>query len=115
MNVLLIGSGGREHAIALKISQSPKIKKLFIAPGNPGTARHGENVKLNVNNHLEVIEFCKNWKIDLVIVGPEQPLIEGIADSLTEENIKVFGPKKEAALIEGDKAFAKEIMIKAII
>ncbi len=113
MNILLIGSGGREHAIALKISQSPKIKKLFIAPGNPGTERHGENVKLNVNNHSEVIEFCRNWKIDLVIIGPEQPLIEGIADSLTEENIKVFGPKKEAALIEGDKAFAKEIMIKA--
>jgi phosphoribosylamine--glycine ligase len=113
MRVLLIGSGGREHAIAFKITQSSNLEKLFVSPGNPGTSKHGENVNLDISDHSEIIEFCKKNNIDLVIVGPEQPLIEGISDSLLSENINVFGPCKHAALIEGDKAFAKEIMQQA--
>jgi phosphoribosylamine--glycine ligase len=113
MNVLLIGSGGREHAIAYQICKSATLKKLFISPGNPGTASLGENIKLNITKHQDVIEFCRNNSIELVIVGPEQPLIEGIADSLANVNIAVFGPGKEAAMIEGDKAFAKKIMQNA--
>lgn len=112
MNVLIIGSGGREHALAKKISESDKLTKLYCAPGNPGIEWHAELVNLNISDKSEVVDFCKNEKIDLVVVGPEQPLVDGISDSLRENNIKVFGPNKKASMIEGDKSFAKQVMQK---
>lgn len=107
MNILLIGNGGREHALAWKISQSPRLSKLFIAPGNAGTAQNGENINLNVNDHAAVLAFCQRETIDLVVVGPEVPLVAGIADDLAAGGIKVFGPSKLAAQLEGSKAFTK--------
>ena len=112
MNVLLIGSGGREHALAWKIKQSETLDNLFIIPGNPGTEALGQNVRINPGNHDEIIKFCKEKNIEFVIVGPEQPLVEGIADSLRKENIVVFGPSKKASAIEGEKSFAKNLMRK---
>lgn len=113
MNVLIIGSGGREHALALKIKQSTNLFNLFILPGNPGTAFIGQNVDINPSNHDEVLFFCNDKEIDLVIIGPEQPLVDGLADLLRENNFKVFGPDKAAAQIEASKSFAKEIMEEA--
>jgi len=113
LNVLIIGSGGREHAIAYKIKESPKLSELFIMPGNTGTSQIGENVIINISKHTEVVHFCIEKKIDLVVIGPEQPLVEGLADHLREHRIKVFGPGKRAAVIESDKIFAKKIMQKA--
>ncbi|MCF6303121.1 MAG: phosphoribosylamine--glycine ligase [Devosiaceae bacterium] len=109
MNVLLIGSGGREHALAYKIHQSPLLSRLFIAPGNGGTGSLGENVALAVNNHAAVIEFCGAQKIDLVVIGPEAPLVAGLSDQLREAGFDVFGPNKGAAQLEGSKAFTKEL------
>jgi phosphoribosylamine--glycine ligase len=113
MNVLLIGSGGREHALALKIHESKNLKQLFCVPGNPGTENISKNISLNISNHQNVIDFCLNNKIDLVIIGPEQPLVEGLSDSLIKNNIKVFGPTSAAAKIESSKSYAKMIMHKA--
>tara|TARA_R110000868_G_scaffold378658_7_gene644224 strand:- start:22757 stop:24061 length:1305 start_codon:yes stop_codon:yes gene_type:complete len=110
LKVLLIGSGGREHALAWGISKSAKLDKLFIAPGNPGTAQLGENVSLEVSNHEAVWEFIQSNKINLTVVGPEQPLVEGISDFLESKNHAVFGPKKQAAMLEGSKEFAKDFM-----
>ncbi len=112
MNVALIGSGGREHAIAYKIKESKQLNELFIIPGNPGTDLLGKNINLDSTNHQVIIEFCKNNKIDLVVIGPEIPLVDGLADSLRENGINVFGPSKIAAEIEGDKAFSKNLMEK---
>jgi phosphoribosylamine--glycine ligase len=112
MNILLIGSGGREHALAWKVAQSPRLKKLYIAPGNAGTSACGENVLLNVGNHAEVIRFCKETQIDLVIVGPEIPLAAGIVDDLSKNGIAAFGPKKSAAQIEASKVFSKNFMAR---
>lgn len=112
MNILLIGSGGREHAIALKLTESKSVKKLYCAPGNPGISEIAEIVNINLNEHKNLIDFCNNYQIDLVVVGPEKPLTDGIADSLTQNNIKVFGPTKSAARIEGEKSFAKNLMKK---
>ncbi|KRE18298.1 phosphoribosylamine--glycine ligase [Bosea sp. Root381] len=109
MNILLIGSGGREHALAWAISGSPLCDRLFIAPGNPGTAQCGENVVLDIADHKAVADFCKLQRIDLVVVGPEGPLVAGIADDLAAAGIKVFGPSKAAAQLEGSKAFTKEL------
>ncbi|MDZ7805651.1 MAG: phosphoribosylamine--glycine ligase [Gracilimonas sp.] len=109
-NVLLIGSGGREHALARAISKSPKLAKLFIAPGNPGTAMAGENVTLNVSDLDAVWDFIQNNKIDITVVGPEQPLVDGIANVLEAKGHAVFGPKLQAAMLEGSKEFAKEFM-----
>ncbi len=111
MNVLLLGSGGREHAIAWKISQSKSLTKLFISPGNPGTASLGQNVNLG-NEHQAIAGFCLSESIDLVVIGPEQPLVEGLADFLRQKDITVFGPGKKAAEIEGRKSFAKQLMVK---
>ena len=111
MNVLLIGSGGREHALAWKISKSKSLEKLFINPGNPGTAQTGKNVRIG-SNHPAIAAFCKENRIDLVVIGPEQPLVEGLADFLRSEGIKVFGPGRAAAEIEGHKSFAKQLMVK---
>lgn len=112
MNVLLIGSGGREHALAYKIAESPALTKLYCAPGNPGIEQLAELVDLNISNKSAVVKFCKTNKIDLVVIGPEQPLVDGLADILRENKINVFGPNKYAAMIEGDKSFSKELMKK---
>lgn len=107
MNILLLGSGGREHALAWAIARSARLDKLFIAPGNPGMAACGSLVSLDVSNHEQVTEFCLTHEIDLVVVGPEAPLVAGIADDLQAKGIKVFGPSKEAAQLEGSKHFTK--------
>ena len=113
MNVLVIGSGGREHAIVWKVSQSPKLKKLYALPGNPGTAELAENLSgISIHDHSAVIEFCKDKQIDLVIVGPETPLAAGLADALWTEGIGCFGPKQAAAKIESSKVFAKDFMAR---
>ncbi|MCV9939580.1 phosphoribosylamine--glycine ligase [Boseaceae bacterium BT-24-1] len=109
MNILLIGSGGREHALAWAISASPLCDKLFIAPGNPGTAQCGENVVLDIADHRAVADFCKLMGVGLVVVGPEGPLVDGIVDDLEAAGIKTFGPSRAAAQLEGSKAFTKEL------
>jgi phosphoribosylamine--glycine ligase len=109
MNILLIGSGGREHALAWAISASPLCDRLFIAPGNPGTAQCGENVVIDIADHDAVANFCKLQRVGLVVVGPEGPLVEGIVDDLAAAGIKAFGPSKAAAQLEGSKAFTKEL------
>lgn len=116
MNILILGSGGREHALAWKISQSPKISKLFIAPGNAGTAIHGTNVNIAPDDFEEIGKFALANMIDMVIVGPEDPLVKGIADFfLADESLKkisVIGPSKKAAMLEGSKDFAKAFMLR---
>ncbi len=112
MNVLIIGSGGREHALAWKVLQSPRLTKLYIAPGNAGTADCGENISLHVSIHEDVIRFCKEKQIDLVIIGPEIPLADGLADSLSAERIRCFGPSQAAAQIEASKVFSKNFMAR---
>jgi phosphoribosylamine--glycine ligase len=109
MNILLIGSGGREHALAWAICASPLCDKLFIAPGNPGTAQCGENIVLDIADHRAVADFCKLMGVGLVVVGPEGPLVDGIVDDLEAAGIKTFGPSKAAAQLEGSKAFTKEL------
>ncbi len=109
MNILLIGSGGREHAIVNALARSPRLKQLFIAPGNPGMARRGELVDLDVADHRAVVEFCRQNGVGLVVVGPEQPLIAGIADDLAAQEILVFGPTRAAARLEGSKGFTKDL------
>ena len=109
MNILLIGSGGREHALAWKIAQSPLLGKLFIAPGNGGTHDLGEHVVLDLTDHDAVGSFCKVMEISLVVVGPEVPLVAGLADDLRSASIDVFGPSKAAAQLEGSKQFTKAL------
>ncbi|MCX2695849.1 MULTISPECIES: phosphoribosylamine--glycine ligase [Ochrobactrum] len=109
MKVLLIGSGGREHALAWKLAASKKLTKLYCAPGNPGIAEFAECVTLDVTDHKAVIAFAKDKAIDLVVVGPEAPLVAGLADDLRTENIRVFGPSKDAAQLEGSKGFTKDL------
>jgi phosphoribosylamine--glycine ligase len=109
MNVLLIGSGGREHALAWKLATSPLLTKLYCAPGNPGIAQEAEIVALDVADHAAVARFCREKAIGLVVVGPEVPLVAGIADDLKAHGIKVFGPSKVAAQLEGSKGFTKDI------
>jgi len=112
MNVLLIGSGGREHALAYKIFESNKLTKLYCAPGNPGIEKFAELVDLSTSDFNNIVVFAKEKGIDLVVVGPEQPLVDGLADHLSANRVNVFGPNKEAAMIEGDKSFSKELMKK---
>lgn len=112
MNILLLGSGGREHALAWKLAQSPSCDILYAAPGNPGIAEEAELVDLNVDDHGAVIAFCEGHDIGLVVVGPEGPLVDGIADSLREAGIAVFGPGKLAAQLEGSKGFVKDLCAK---
>ena len=113
MNVAIIGSGGREHVLALKIKESSELNDLFILPGNPGTKFLGENVNINTSDQKKIIDFCKEKKIDLVIIGPEEPLVNGLANVLRQNQINVFGPNKEAAQIESSKYFAKQVMKEA--
>ena len=109
MNILLLGGGGREHALAWKLAQSPTCDRLYAAPGNPGIAQHAELVALVLTDHDAVIEFCCAHDIDLVVVGPEAPLVDGIADSLSAAAIPVFGPSRAAAQLEGSKGFSKAL------
>lgn len=112
INILLLGSGGREHALAWKIAQSPLLGQMFIAPGNAGTSQLGTNVTLDHSDFEAVLGFINDHNIDLAVVGPEQPLVDGIVDFLQDHNIRVFGPSKTAAMLEGSKAYAKNIMKK---
>lgn len=116
LNVLLLGSGGREHAFARKIAESPSVAKLFIAPGNAGTAQCGTNVDINPNNFGSVKQFVLSNNINLVVVGPEEPLVRGIYDFFCEDsqisNIPVIGPSLEGARLEGSKDFAKAFMAR---
>ena len=115
MNVLLIGSGGREHAIAWKLARSRNLGKLYIAPGNAGTAKCGENVPIGANDTDELLEFAKQNVIGLVVVGPEDPLAAGVVDAFEAAGVKAFGPGKDAAQLEADKVFAKQLMRSAAI
>jgi phosphoribosylamine--glycine ligase len=114
MNILLLGSGGREHALAWKIKQSKHCSKLFIAPGNPGTASFGENIALNLNDFNAIADFCKSNHIHILVVGPEDPLVKGIYDFLKSDvalkDLIIVGPSAEAAQLEGSKAYAKAFM-----
>ena len=109
MNILLLGSGGREHALAWKIAASPLLTKLWCAPGNAGIAREAECVALDIANHPAVIDFCKRNAVDLVVVGPETPLAAGMVDDLAAVGIKAFGPSRAAARLEGSKGFTKDL------
>jgi phosphoribosylamine--glycine ligase len=109
MNILLLGSGGREHALAWKIAASTLVTKLWCAPGNAGIAQEAECVALDVADHPAVIAFCEANKIDFVVVGPEAPLAAGIVDDLASAGIKAFGPSKAAARLEGSKGFTKDL------
>ncbi len=112
MKVLVIGSGGREHTLTYYLSKSPLCTEIFAAQGNPGIFQIAKKADINPNNFDEVVQICLNKKIDLVIIGPEKPLEAGLSDKLREYSINVFGPSKQAALIESSKAFAKEFMKK---
>jgi len=112
MKVLIIGRGGREHAIAWKVAQSPLVTKLYAAPGNPGIAEIAELVPIEEHDTEALVQFAKNEGIDLTIVGPEAPLLQGVVDRFQAEGLRIFGPRREAALIEGSKAFAKQLMKK---
>ncbi len=112
MKVLVIGGGGREHSIAWKLSQSPQIKELYLIPGNGGTSEIGENVNISLNEIVEVADFAKEKKIDYTVVGPESPLVSGIVDEFEKRGLNIFGPSKNASIIEGSKVYAKRFMKK---
>ena len=112
MKIAIIGSGGREHAIAYSISKSKKIKKIYCIPGNAGTEEIAENINLDINNFENIRDFLIENKIELVVVGPEDPLVNGIVDYLENFNIKVFGPNKNASQLEGSKIFTKALCKK---
>ena len=116
MNVLIIGSGGREHALAWKLARSPLLGRLYIAPGNAGTSMHGENVNLDTDNYAALKDFVLSKAVGMLVVGPEAPLVNGIHDFFKADpeltDVMVIGPLKEAALLEGSKDFAKEFMMK---
>src|SRR5215510_1372972 len=110
MRILVIGSGGREHALTWKLRQSPHTDRIFCAPGNGGTGEIAENVAIPVTDLLGLVRFAKENRIDLTVVGPDDPLASGIVDLFTSEKLRVFGPDKSAARIESSKIFAKELM-----
>lgn len=112
MKILIVGSGGREHALVWKISQSKRVNKIFAAPGNPGMKNLVESVDIKPSNIIELADFAHMEKIDLTVVGPEQPLALGIVDEFNSRNLKIFGPTQKAAMIETSKSFAKEFMRK---
>ena len=109
INVLLIGSGGREHALAWRLAQSPRLDRLHAAPGNPGIAQHAEIAALDVTDHAAVVDFCRERSIGLVVIGPEAPLVDGLADTLRAGGVPVFGPGRAAAQLEGSKGFTKDL------
>ncbi len=108
MNVLILGAGAREHALALAVAKSPLLGKLYVAPGNPGSAAVGENVGLEIRDSPAIVDFCRSRAIRLVVVGPEAPLVAGVADDLEAAGILCFGPSKAAARLEGSKGFTKD-------
>ena len=110
MKVLVIGAGGREHVLVWKIAQSPLVKKIYAAPGNAGIEELAECVNINIDQIDELRQFAFDRKIDLTVVGPELPLVRGIVDSFEQEGLKIFGPNREAAKLEGSKAFAKQLL-----
>ena len=110
-NVLLLGNGGREHAIAWKLAQSPHLDKLFIAPGNAGTANVGTNVQISLEAPLKLLEYAQSQAIGLTVVGPEAPLALGVVNIFREAGLPIFGPTREAAMLETSKAYAKEVMV----
>ena len=112
MKIAILGNGGREHALAIQVSKSSKLKKLYCIPGNAGTNEIAENVSIDIDDFEKIYNFVKTSNIDLVIVGPEQPLVDGIVDFLENKKIKVFGPKKKVAQLEGSKIFTKKICEK---
>lgn len=113
MKVLVVGSGGREHALCWKLAQSPEVRKIFCAPGNAGTARVAENVPIDAMDIDGLLVFAEHQNIDLTVVGPEKPLIAGIVDAFEARGQRIFGPSKEPAQLEGSKAFAKQLMQQA--
>ena len=113
MKVLLLGSGGREHALAWRLAQSPLLEELHAAPGNPGIATLGDCHPVRAEDAEAVLELARALGVDLVVVGPEAPLVAGVADELRHGGVAVFGPSAEAARIEGSKSFAKEVMSAA--
>ena len=115
MKVLVVGNGGREHALAWKLGQSPKVDKVFVAPGNAGTAQDAENVDLAATDIPGLIQFAKQQAIDLTVIGPEAPLVAGLADAMDAEGLKVFGPSQAAAELEGSKVFCKNLLHTANI
>ena len=115
MKALVIGSGGREHALAWKLGQSPKVSKVYVAPGNAGTALDAENVPISEKDFSALIDFCKKNDVELVVVGPEAPLSAGAVDAFAKAGIRAFGPNQKAARIEGSKVFCKEVLNKAFV
>lgn len=113
MNILILGSGGREHALAWKIAQSSRVDRVFVAPGNGGTAQDAENVDLPANDFSRITKFALENRVGLTVVGPEQPLVDGIVDALNEAGLRVFGPSKLAARLEGSKVFCKNLLHQA--
>ena len=112
MNLLVIGSGGREHAICYKLRQSNRINELFCLPGNAGTKKIAKNINQDISNFEEIYKIIKQNKVDIVIIGPEEPLVNGITDFLKKKSVKVLGPSKFAAQLEGSKAFMKNLCKK---
>ena len=113
MKVLLIGGGGREHALGWKIAQSPRLSKLYLAPGNPGLNKLGEALAIDADDNEAIVQFAQSNELDLVVVGPEAPLAAGLADDLAAAGVACFGPGREAARLESSKAFMKEICAAA--
>ena len=111
MNILVLGSGGREHAIAWALQKSPKTDVLYVAPGNGGTAEIAENVDLDIADSEALLSFVAERKIGLVVIGPEAPLVDGVADVLRAAGVPVFGPNADGAQLEGSKAYSKEFMM----
>jgi len=115
MKILVVGSGGREHALVWKLSQSPRVKKIYCAPGNAGTAVEAENLNIPADDIHRLVKFAREYKIDLTIVGPEAPLVAGLCDDLRRHGLAVFGPSAAAARLEGSKVFTKKLLRKANI
>ena len=110
MKILLVGSGGREHALAWKLGKSPKVEKIYVAPGNGGTAKENKCENIEITKICDLLNFAKNNNINLTVVGPEEPLINGIVDAFREEGLKIFGPDKAGAMLEGSQSFSKDFM-----
>jgi phosphoribosylamine--glycine ligase len=112
MNIGLIGSGGREHALCKKLYESKQVKRIICFPGNAGTSQLATNIEVNILDFKKILQLVKKYKIDMVMVGPEEPLVKGIVDFLRKNKVKVFGPNKYAAKLEGSKAFMKKICVQ---
>src|SRR4051812_10908781 len=110
MNVLVVGNGGREHALAWKLKQSPRVDRVFVAPGNAGTGTDAENVDISADNIPGLIKFVQENRIGLTVVGPEAPLTAGIVDAFEKQKLRVFGPSKAAAQLEGSKVYCKNLL-----